>query len=50
VFVCYTGVDRTSGYLREAGIRLVLDTKELILTNPITTFDILLTAYHYVSQ
>jgi hypothetical protein len=37
VFVRYTGGDRAVGYWREIGIRFVLDTSELIFTNPVTT-------------
>jgi hypothetical protein len=33
----YTGVDRAAGYLKKTGVRLVLDTSELIFKNPITT-------------
>jgi hypothetical protein len=35
----YTGVDRAAGYLRETGIRLVLNAWELIFTNSITTLE-----------
>jgi hypothetical protein len=48
VFVRYTGVYRAAGYLRETGMRLVLDTKEMIFTNQITALGVKISRFTVV--